>query len=130
MSEENVAVVRGTLEAWARGERDQARAGYDEHVVFIFPALDAPVSYGIEATELAVESWRRTFDDWRVEIDEVIDGGEHVILVHRQSGTGRESGVPVEFSNAGVYSLRGSKIIRVEYFDSRAEAFEAAGLAE
>ncbi len=130
MSEENVAVVCRMVEAWARGDRDQARAAYDPQVVFIFPALDAPVSYGIAATEQAVESWRGTFDDWRVEIEEAIDGGEHVILVSRQWGTGKESGVPVEFSNAGVYSLRNSKIIRVEYFDSRADALEAVGLRE
>jgi ketosteroid isomerase-like protein len=130
MSAENVAVVCNMVEAWARGDRDQARAAYDPHVVLIFRALDAPVSYGIAAMEHALESWRRTFDDWRLEIEEAIDGGEHVIVVHRQWGTGKESGVPVEVSNAVVYSLRGSKIIRVETFESRAEALEAAGLSE
>jgi ketosteroid isomerase-like protein len=53
-----------------------------------------------------------------------------VIVVQRQFGTGRESGVPVEFFNAGVYTLRGGKIIRVEYFETRADALEAAGLSE
>ena len=128
MSEENVAVVCSAVEAWARGDRDQARAAYDPHVVFMLPVLDAQVSYGIAATEQAVEAWRRTFDDWGVEIIETIDGGEHVILVQRQYGTGKESGVPVEFFSAGVFSLRASKIIRAEYFDTREDALEAVGL--
>jgi ketosteroid isomerase-like protein len=122
--------VRTAVEAWARGERDLARAAYDPHVVFIIPVLDVPVSYGLDETERALESWRRTFDEWRVEMDETIDGGDQVVLIQRQFGTGKESGVPVEFPSAGVYTLRGGKIVRVEYFLTREEALEAAGLSK
>jgi hypothetical protein len=53
-----------------------------------------------------------------------------VIVVTRQRGTGRESGVPTQLVNASVFSLRNSKIARVEIVSSREEALALAGLAE
>jgi ketosteroid isomerase-like protein len=60
----------------------------------------------------------------------VIDGGDHVIVISHQEGVGRESRVPVEFLTASVYTVRGSKIVRAEVFDSREEALEAVGLTQ
>ena len=130
MSEENVEIVCGMLAAWAGGEREAARGAFDPYVLLIAPAPDVPVMHGVEAMERALQEWRRTFDEWQMEVEETIDGGDHVIVISRQWGTGRGSGAPVEFRNASVYSLRNSKIIRAEVFNSKQEALEAAGLSE
>jgi ketosteroid isomerase-like protein len=130
MSQENVEIVRRMHDAWAQGDRDAARAAYDENVVFIFRAVDAPVSHGVAAMERALERWRRTWDEYSVEIDELIDAGDHVVVVTRQHGRGKGSGVEVEHTSVIVYTLLGSKIVRGESFDTKEQALEAAGLRE
>jgi ketosteroid isomerase-like protein len=130
MSQENVEIVGRMLHAWETGDPDTARAAYDENVVYIFPPLDAPVSHGVTAMERAVEMWRRTWDDYSVEVDELIDAGDHVIVVHTQRGRGKRSGIEIELTSATVYTLLGSKIVRGEVFDTKEQALEAAGLRE
>jgi ketosteroid isomerase-like protein len=130
MSQENVEVVRRMMDAWISGDRDTARALYDENVVYIFPPLDAPVSHGVAAMERALEIWRRTWEEYSVEIDEVIDAGDHVIVVQTQRGRGKTSGAEVELTSASLYTLLGSKIVRGEVFETKQDALEAAGLRE
>ena len=77
-----------------------------------------------------MQRWRSDWSDWGFEIQEAIDAGDHVVAVTDQWGIGKASGVQVELPNAGVYSLLNSRIIRVEIFETRAEALEAAGLSE
>ena len=64
-------------------------------------------------------------------VQELIDAGEQVISVVTSRGRGRASGVEVEWAgNAGVWTIRDRKIIRVAWFASREEALEAIGLSE
>ena len=130
MSQENVEIVRRMLDAWASGEREAARAAYDENVVFIFPVIDAPVSLGVPAMEQALETWRRSWDEYSLEIDELIDGGAHVVVVFTQRGRGKASDIEVELTSACVYTVLGSKIVRGEVFDTKAQALKAVGLSE
>jgi hypothetical protein len=53
-----------------------------------------------------------------------------VVIVFRQSGTGRESGIHIDRDFFAVYDLRESKVVRYRLYDSREEALEAAGLSE
>ena len=106
MSEENVEIVLRMLRAWANGEREAARGAFDPHVVCLLPAFDITVSYGIPAMERAVEAWRSSWDDWHTELEEAIDAGDHVVVINRQRGTGKESRAEVAFVTNGVFSLR------------------------
>ena len=73
------------------------------------------------------EAWDKLDDTY----DELIDAGEHVISVATVRGRGRVSMVEMELSDqAGVWTIRDDKIVRVVWFPSRAEALEAAGLPE
>ena len=60
---------------------------------------------------------------------EFIDAGEHVVVVGRVTATGRDSGVNVDRQDGIVYEMRDGKMSRVDYFNSRAQAVEAAGLS-
>jgi ketosteroid isomerase-like protein len=64
--------------------------------------------------------------------EELIDAGEHVVVVGTLSGRGRASGIPIERANpgAGVFTIRDGKVVRVVFFATREEALEAAGLSE
>jgi ketosteroid isomerase-like protein len=130
MSQENVEIVRGSLDSWASGDGEAARAAYDSHAVMIRPVIDARILHGLPAIEAANEAWRRSWEDFRMEIEETIDAGDNVIVSIRQHGVGKDTGAEVELVSHGVFSLRNSKIIRAEFFESKSEALEAAGLRE
>jgi ketosteroid isomerase-like protein len=64
-------------------------------------------------------------------IEELIDAGDDVISIVTTRARGRASGVEVEWKdNAGVWTIRDGKVIRVVWLPTRAEALEAAGLSE
>ena len=63
-----------------------------------------------------------------LELIEVPDG--RVVALVRQSGRGRQSGVPVVFHYFALYTIRGGKVLKIEYFSHRADALQAAGLGE
>ena len=96
------------------------------------PLPDFPVS--IHGKEAAVDWWRHywgTWDEYTVEVTEIIDAGEErVVVVQRERGRGKGSGVPFELHAAVVWHLRGSNVTKVHFFGSREDALEAVGLSE
>jgi ketosteroid isomerase-like protein len=76
--------------------------------------------------------WRlasRLWHGYRFEIEEARSAGDQVLVVARHHGRGRASGAEVERIAANVFSMRGTKIVRVELYGSRTEALEAVGLS-
>ena len=123
-------IVRASLDSWASGHREAARTAYDPHAVMIRPVIDSRILHGLPAIEAANEVWRRSWRDFRMEIEESIDVGDNVVVTIRQHGVGKDTGAEVELLTHGVFSLRNSKIIRAEFFERKADALEAAGLSE
>jgi ketosteroid isomerase-like protein len=75
------------------------------------------------------EQFRDGWVDLAQEPLELIEGpGGRVLGVIRQSGRGRESGVPIVIHFFEVFTIRDGKVRRVEFFRHRADALEAAGL--
>jgi ketosteroid isomerase-like protein len=74
--------------------------------------------------------WLGAWSDYRIEPREYIDAGGSVVIVFRQSGIGRGSGVRTERDFFGVYDLSDSKVVRYRQYESRKEAIEAVGLSE
>jgi ketosteroid isomerase-like protein len=130
MSKENVEIVVRMLRAWGKGERESAREAYHADVVMIRPIIDSRVTHGLSAMEEANEAWRRSWEDFRLDIEEAFDAGDSVVAIVRQHGVGKDTGAEVELLTYGVFKLRNSKIIRAEFFDSKTAALEAAGLSE
>ena len=129
MSEKNVELVRRAVE-----DLDLFWGMLDEYVVWdtrrsrAIPDLDR-VYVGREAVIKASRHYWGAFADYRVEADEVIDAGQSVVLVVREIGRGKGSGVPVEEGHAQVWTLRDDRIIRWEIFSTRAEALEAVAFS-
>jgi ketosteroid isomerase-like protein len=53
-----------------------------------------------------------------------------VLAVYHERGHGRGSGVPFDRRVAVLLTVRTSKVSRLQYFRTREEALEAAGLRE
>jgi ketosteroid isomerase-like protein len=138
MSQENVEIVRRVYEAIARLDAETVLSLYDPDVTWDATRgthLGGLVGAGIYHGHKGLSDWARQWDDawedseWSP--DELIDAGEDVVVVVSARARGRASGAKVEgFMGAGVWSIRDGKIVRVVWFQTRDEAFEAAGLNE
>ena len=130
MSQENVELVRRGIESV-----DTFWAMLDEHVVW--DLRNWPKTVGIDSVvigrDAVVQASRRywgAWEDYRMDIDEVLDAGQSVVVIFREQGRGKSSGVPVAQQHTQVWTFRAGRIIRWESFGTRAQALEAVGLSE
>jgi ketosteroid isomerase-like protein len=133
MSEENVEVVRRAIEAFARGDRAAFLDEVDPEVVVqqTAPIPDARTYHGHEGLVQVISDWAQVFDDLVMTAEELTDAGNNKVLVRvHQKARGAGSGVPIEFDTWFVYGVGGGKIVRLEMFNYRDKALEAAGLSE
>jgi ketosteroid isomerase-like protein len=126
MSEENVDLVRRIYDAW---EREQsARDFISEDVEYVNPAY--AVEPGTRVGRGSFRVVRETYEDWRMEIDRIVDaGGEDVVVLAHYSASGSGSGIPVAGEHGYVWTVRDGQAVRFRWFNSHREALEAAGLA-
>ena len=138
MSQENVEIVRRVYEAAASRDTETVLALYDRDVEWdgsrsrwseVMPGFSQ--WRGHEALRSFFRRYYEIWDAFEDEIQELIDAGDQVISVVTSRGRGRASGLDVEWAgNAGVWTIRDGKIVRVVWFPSRADALEAVGLRE
>jgi ketosteroid isomerase-like protein len=130
MSEENVEIVRRAFayEHYGVGDRREAEALFDPRVV-MNPTDEGPSS-GLDAMRADYERWSSAFEEFKVTVEEIIDAGDQVIVVAHHQGRGRKSGITVDTRFYEVYTVREGKVSRVDEFNERAEALEAARLRE
>ena len=92
---------------------------------------DAKTYEGRGAIVEAMEDWPNQWEDFRMDLIEIIDVGDEVaVSVTRHRGRGRESGIEMDFEVFYVQKGRNGKLARIEMFFNRAQAFKAAGLSE
>jgi ketosteroid isomerase-like protein len=139
MSRENVEIVRRVFDAASRRDSATVLALYDPEVEWDYsrgPFRDlfgGEVYHGHEGARrffreyYAPETWQSVEDN----LEELIDAGDHVVSVVNTRARGRASGASVEWThNAGVWTIREGKVMRVAWFGSVDEALEAVGLRE
>jgi ketosteroid isomerase-like protein len=84
-----------------------------------------------KAWSVAISSPVSMFENWSVELDQVVDAGDdRVVAIYRQTAIGKGSGVPVEMDQGAINELHGGRVIRIRPYPSPAEALEAAGVSD
>ena len=133
MSQENVEIVRRSIEARNK-DLDEWLSFFDRDVqaIDLLTAAGMPTEdRGIDELRRAVERWQESFDDWQVEVLELVDLDEMVLAEVRFHGQGRGSGANVSVIQVDLYRVRDGLIIEHRAgYRSREEALEAAGLSE
>jgi ketosteroid isomerase-like protein len=133
MSEENVEMVRRVYEnATAHMEIPQELFDPNwELDVTEFSTEYARVLRGFRATRQALREHWGTFEDFQVEIEEVIQADEEqVVTVVRDSGRTRGSDTEISNRFFHVWIFRHGKIIHLSVHTDKSRALEAAGLSE
>jgi ketosteroid isomerase-like protein len=130
MSEDpNVVFLQEIYAGWAVGDFTRADM-FDPNVEFVTGGLEPRLLHGPAGV---VEGWfdfLSAWEDFRVELREIIPGAKpesYVVFCHL-SGRGKESGVPTESETANVIWIRNGRITRLELHWDREAALEAAGI--
>jgi ketosteroid isomerase-like protein len=134
MSGENVEVVERGWEAWLRGDLDALAEFWDPEVVWDvshFRDWPEPAYLGIDGVKRFITEWLEVWDDYEVGVDETLAAPDgRVISLAWQRGKGRQSGLEMDVESALIFTLRDGKVTRIENYDNRETALEAAGLRE
>jgi len=105
-----------------------------DDVVWDVGANPLPDIHGVYVgRDAVIEASRRywgTWDDYRLDAEELIDAGSSVVVVVREQGRGKGSGTPFDRRWAQIWTFSKGQVIRWELFADRASALEAAGLSE
>ena len=128
MSAESVELVRSSFEAWRAGDFEKSLSYYADDASWQTGSVDSAVHCGPSGVARAVEEWIGAFEGYWLEADELIDAGDSVVLLAREGGVGRASGVRVEGTAAMVFTLRDRQIVSVRGYTDHAEALAAAGV--
>jgi ketosteroid isomerase-like protein len=131
MSEENVEIVRQIYEQVSAHAYEASSGLFDpEYAVDLtdaYPDLGVVESVG----ETGLREYFETFEDFRVELTEVIHADEkHVVTAVRDGGRLKGSDADVWERFFHVWTFRDGKVTRRSSHRERSQALEAAGLSE
>lgn len=117
---------RGDLELLLRGYHPEVEIRWPEEGALHFPDLSGTY-HGHQGFR---QVWRALHEPWEVDtqLHELIDAGNHLVVIGEQSLRGKGSGVRASAPLIQVVTFRSGRIVREEWFDSREAAFEAAGI--
>jgi uncharacterized protein len=132
MSQENVAIIRRAFDAYTAGDIEKVLTLCDQDIVITqapeVPGVP-PQQRGHDGVLEAFGLWPEQWDDFRIEILRVVaDPGDHVVVVTRQSGRGKQSGVEVVGEFTFAFAVRDGKITEWRIFVDEAQAMAALDL--
>jgi ketosteroid isomerase-like protein len=138
MSEENIEVVRRLFAAFQsvgvgdlEHRLDEVREIFDPEVEWVAAphSLLASEEYrGYDGVRRFWTQFLSAWDEYGVEVEELIDAGDQVVAAMRLSG--RTNELEVDEARSSLLTLRDGRIVRIEPFASKDAALEAAGLSE
>jgi len=132
MSAENVEIVRlGYDEFLATGELVE-RITAPEFVwdMSTFHGWPERQTYeGPEGTREFLTDWVGAWEDWRLEVRELIDAGDDVVAILHQSGRSNTTGLEVDMDFAQVWTIEDGKQTRMRMYADPDEALRAVGLS-
>jgi len=123
-------VVRACFEAWRAGGFERALSYYAEDVVWRTGGVDSTVFHGREGVARGAEEWIGAFTGYWLDAEDLIEVGDCVVLLFREGGVGKASGVQVYEELALVFPVRVGLIVSAQRFADRAEALLVVGVAE
>jgi ketosteroid isomerase-like protein len=134
-SKADLDAVRRFYEEVAHGNFWVGREVFDPDIEWrwsaAFSELMGERTYrGHAEVEAATKDWLRSWEHFRIELEELIDAGEHVVALTRHLARPRGASADVTMTGAELWTMRDGKAIAFRGFTDRAEALAAAGVPE
>jgi ketosteroid isomerase-like protein len=127
MSQENVETLRAGYEAFGRGDIDAAFESFADDIVWRGNSELVPAGGTYNGVDEIKNRWlpefAANFQDFRQNVEEVIDGGDYVIVL----GTARATvaGQEVKDPFCHVWKYSGDKAVEASFFGDTAQAYAA-----
>jgi ketosteroid isomerase-like protein len=132
MAVDRVNLVREGFEAWNSEDPQWVLNHMSPDVEWVAPERDPfPGTYkGFEGVQEFWNRWRNAVGQLKFAAEEVIDGGDHIVVIAFRWARNDITGLQIEDKIAQVFSFdQNDKCIRVQEFYDRGAALKAAGLA-
>lgn len=131
MSQENLEIVRRSLDAFSRGDLDAVLA--DQAADFVFEPsgrfVDTQRTYrGPDGFTQFWHAFRAIWEDIEVKVERMEDLGDRVLTLGHFHGHGSGSGAEINAEAAWLYTLRDGRVVHLRSFTTWNEALDAAGL--
>ena len=122
MSNDNVELLRGTYEAFGRGDIPAVIGVLDENVAWITPAVlpHAMTVNGRDDVGAFFQKLASTWEDFNLEIDDFCASGDRVCVIGRAGG--KLDGKPASYGFVHAWTVRDGVCVRFdEYVDPSPE---------
>jgi ketosteroid isomerase-like protein len=122
--DESVDIARKGIEAYNRGDLDAIFELTTDDVRFVVPdSMANPGTYvGREGFESMMREWEEAWDEFRIEIVELLEEGDAVVASIAQYGRGRGSGIETQMGAAHLMRFRDGRLSGWHLFPSLDEA--------
>jgi ketosteroid isomerase-like protein len=129
MGEADVETLRRGYAALNRGDLSVVLELLDPEIEWHEPAPspEGGAHRGRDSFERFLRGWLESFDGFRVQPERVVERGDELVVVVRQTGMGRSSGLPVETRLAHVWTVADGKAVRWEAVADPEEALADGG---
>jgi uncharacterized protein len=116
MGEADVVTVERGYAALNRGDLSVVLELLDPDIEWHEPGWspEAGTHRGRDSFERFLRGWLESFEQFRIEPERVVQRGDQLVAVVRQTGAGRSSGVQVETRLAHVWTIADGKAVRWE----------------
>lgn len=129
MSQENLAILKRGFEHFA-ATGDQLWENYAEDVVVRDHESPDQAKYvGLDGVRRWLADWGSAWDDWEIEVEEMLDAGDAVLVLIHHSARGHASGMEMDSHDGMLFTMRGGKVVALDYYTGRERALAAAGLS-
>jgi ketosteroid isomerase-like protein len=131
MSQDKLELLRPILAEWAKGNLWVGAELMAPDITFQAAPPANFVAHGLEETVRVVTDLLDHWTDYRIEAEELEDlGDDSVLVMGRQSGTGKLSGAEVDYPIFIVWKFRENEVVGVFFEGTRDGALKVAGLSE
>jgi ketosteroid isomerase-like protein len=131
MSEENVEIVRRVCEEISARLDVSPELVEPDFVMDMSEIAGIGIHRGLVAVLEAFRQYATTFDDFHVEVEDVLHADdERVVVQIRDGGRVKGSGAEVWNRYFDVWTFRKGRAVRMSGHTDRARALKAAGLSE
>ena len=132
MSSEDVEILRSALDAGSDGDLGAWFRVADPDIR-VYPRPGEPdadkVYRGLDGLMDYAVNWYSQWDQYDFEPVEIVDAGEHVLVVLRERGRIERTGLEVVEELSHSFVMRDGKVAEWHMYDSHAEARAAVGLS-